>query len=90
MANGTFTPVAQLACRSCSRSLLLTAEQAAGACLLCSPVLVAAHRRREVQSEPVEGPMGDPQAPAEQGDPRAPTVPAPPPTEPMTDCEDEP
>lgn len=42
------------------------------------------------QSEPVEGPMGDPQAPAEQGDPRAPTVPAPPPTEPMTDCEDEP
>jgi hypothetical protein len=83
-------------CRSCSRSLLLTAEQAAGACLLCSPVLVAAHRRREVQSEPVEGPAGDPEhggsppADAPVVDQRADTIPAAPPTEPMTDCEDEP
>lgn len=70
-------------CRTCARSLLLTAEQSAGVCLVCSPVLVAAHRRREVQAQPVEGPMGDPQTPADQGDPRAPTVPAPPPTEPQ-------
>lgn len=85
MASGTFTPVAQLACRSCSRSLLLTAEQSAGACLMCSPVLVAAHRRLEIHAEPVEGPAGDPEhggspPPGElPADQRADTVPAPPP-----------
>lgn len=71
-------------CRFCSRSLLLTAEQSAGACLLCSPVLVAAHRRKEIHAEPVEGPTGDPEhggspPPGEVPvDQRAPTVPAPP------------
>ena len=83
-------------CPWCSRTLLLTAEQAAGACLMCSPVLVAAHRRREVHAEPVEGPTGDPEhggSPppgAPVVDQRADTIPAAPPTEPTTDCEDEP
>lgn len=69
-------------CRVCAQPLLWGGDKLRGICHGCE--------LRAPQSEPVEGPMGDPQAPAEQGDPRAPTVPAPPPSSrnpPCPDCD---
>jgi hypothetical protein len=77
-------------CRWCSNGLLSAGEVARGSCAVCRPMATEADEirlpSRPLHAEPVEGPRGDPEnggsppAGHEPPDPRAPTVPAPPPT----------
>lgn len=79
-------------CPWCSNSLLTSRETERGACAVCRPQMTTADFVRLPHAQPVEGPMGDPEAGgsppagAEPVDQKAPTVPAPPPT---VDMEDE-
>lgn len=72
-------------CRWCHRSLITSAEQASGVCVVCNPVRNA-RLESEFNASPVEGRRGDPEhggSPPAGGEPvdqKAPTVPAPAPT----------